>query len=134
MNFPAVDTWPMELPKLEANQISASGPQAIAWGYESFVEKGISVTSPDAVMRSIAAVGTMPGVDPRNQRLPSGPAVIMPRTSSKTPQTRSCGNSVTWPLVVIRPIASRVRYHMAPSGPAVMAPTPEPAEFGGKLK
>src|SRR4051794_39207191 len=75
----------------------------------------IDVTTPAGVTRPSAW-------DVRNQRLPSGPAVIpLMRVEKKSPDA---GNVVTTPAGVIRPIDAGgppLVNHRLPSGPVVMA-------------
>src|SRR5947209_6088881 len=104
-------------PPLSVNHMFPSGPLAIPFGPEAGVMPlANSVITPAGVTRPIRLA--LPSV---NQRLPSGPAAILP--THALPPVIPLANSVTAPLGVIRPMRSpqfSVNQRL-PSGPAAIA-------------
>src|SRR5439155_2612027 len=103
---------PILLPFHSANHMFPSGPAAIANGRPELVGMGKFVTMPAVLVRRIELWLLTTSV---NQRLPSVPAAM----SQGTP---SPGNSVTVPVVVIRPTPGRPTSvnQRLPSGPAAI--------------
>src|SRR5215207_8527416 len=106
-------------PALSANQRLPSGPGTIPVRDDSRpAGSGNSVACPEKVTRTIARVlPVLPVLLFVNQRLPSDPETISPVGQLPV----STGNSLTCPPSVTRPTRPSLRYHIAPSLPAVSA-------------